>query len=223
MFRSMQIALSGWLLACVSGAQGKPDYHLPLPMPADRVADSYSIYSELLPGDAIEWGKVPRSVWLIEDTTKAVPLGSSCSDGGMMNPHQSIKAPAERAAEFGEVLADFDAHCHDRYALDASRFRLTLPVRLLDEQARNRFQSAVSGYVPPANDIMRAPATPDEFKGAAGMHSFTAVYFNHSHTLAITEVGMYCGGLCGNWSWVVLERTPAGWRILPWVHVVTFS
>jgi hypothetical protein len=94
---------------------------------------------------------------------------------------------------------------------------------LLDEEARKRYVSRVSGYMPQQNNIMQAPPTPDEFKGAAGMHSFTTVYFNSAHTLAMTEIGMYCGGLCGNWRWVVLERTNGQWHILPWVHVVSWS
>ena len=55
------------------------------------------------------------------------------------------------------------------------------------------------------------------------MHSFTTVYFNRAHTLAMTEIGMYCGGLCGNWRWVVLERTNGQWHILPWVHTAAWS
>jgi hypothetical protein len=195
----------------------------PVPMPQDRVADSYEIYSQLLPGNQIEWGNVPRSFWLLEDTTKAVSPDSPCATGGMMNPHKAIQAPQERQAEFAEVLADFDAHCHDRYQLEASKLRVELPVRLLDEEARKRYTSHVSGFVPPRNNIMQAPPTPDEFKGAAGMHSFTTVFFNRTRTLAITQIGMYCGGLCGNWRWVVLERTNGQWHILPWRGMVTFS
>jgi hypothetical protein len=195
----------------------------PLPMPQDRMADSYDIYSQLLPGDEIEWGKVPRSFWLMEDMTKAEPPDSTCATGGMMNPHKAIQAPQARQADFSEVLADFDAHCHDRYLLDASKFHVKLPVRLLDEAARKRFVSHVMGYMPPQNNIMQAPPTPEEFKGAAGMHSFTAVYFNRAHALAMTEIGMYCGGLCGNWRWVVLERRDAQWRILPWVRMSMMS
>jgi hypothetical protein len=173
----------------------------------------------LLPGNEIEWGNEPRSFWLLEDTTKAVPLDSPCATGGMMNPHKSIQVPQERQAEFAEVLADFDAHCHDRYLLEASKLRVKLPVRLLDEEGRKRYVSHVSGYIPPQNSsIMQAPPTPEEFKGAAGMHSFTTVFFNHAHTLAITEIGMYCGGTCGNWTWVVLERTNGQWHVLPWEH-----
>ena len=192
-------------------------------MPPDLAADSYEIYSQLLPNNQVEWSNEPRTQWLVEDTTKAAPPDSPCATGGMMNPHTAIQAPQARQTEFDEVLADFDARCHDRYQLDAAKLRVGLPVRLLDEEARQRFERGVSGYMPPKNNIMQAPPTPDEFKGAAGMHSFTAVYFNRAHALAMTEIGMYCGGLCGNWRWVVLERINGHWQILPWVRMVTFS
>jgi hypothetical protein len=195
----------------------------PLPMPQDRVADSYDIYSQLLPGDEIEWGNAPRSFWLVEDTTKAEPPDGPCATGSMINPHKAIQAPEPRQTDFAEALADFDAHCHDRYLLDASQFHVKLPVRLLDEEARKRYVSHVVGYMPPQNSIMQAPPTPDQFKGAAGMHSFTAVYFNRAHTLAMTEIGMYCGGLCGNWRWVVLECKNGQWQILPWVSMSIMS
>jgi hypothetical protein len=195
----------------------------PLTMPPDRVADTYAIYSQLLPGDEIEWGNAQRSFWLLEDTTKAEPPDSPCASGGVMNPHKAIRAQEPQQTEFAEALADFDSHCHDRYLLDASQFHLKLPVQLLDEEARTRYVSHVMGYLPPQNNIMQAPPTPDEFKGAAGMHSFTAVYFNRAHTLAITEIGMYCGGLCGNWRWVVLERKDGHWQTLPWVTAVMMS
>jgi hypothetical protein len=195
----------------------------PLPMPQDRVADSYDIYSQLLPGDEIEWGNVPRSFWLMEDTTKAEPPDSPCATGGFMNPHKAIRPEEPQQTEFDEVLADFDAHCHDQYLLDASQFHVKLPVRLLDEEARKRYVSHVMGYLPPQNNIMQASPTPEEFKGAAGMHSFTAVYFSHAHTLAMTQIGMYCGGTCGNWRWVVLERLNGQWQILPWVRMSAIS
>ncbi len=195
----------------------------PVPMPRDRAADSYEIYTQLLPGNQIEWGNVPRSFWLLEDTTKAVPPDSSCATSGGMNPHSAIQPPQPRKADFAEVLADFDEHCHDRYLLDASAFHLKLPVKLLDDDARKRYVSHVMHFMPPPDHIMQAPPTPDEFKGAAGMHSFTPVYFNPAHTLAMTEIGMYCGGLCGMWRWVVLERKDGQWQPLPWVRTYTIS
>ncbi len=187
------------------------------------MTESYEIYSKLLPGREIEWGNVPRAFWLLENTTKALPLDSSCKTAGMMNPHVAVRSPEPRQADFAEVLADYDAHCHDRYQLEATEFRLKVPVHLLDEDAQNRYRRQVAGYLPPKNNIMQAPPTPDEFKGAAGLHSFTAVYFNRAHTLAMTEIGMYCGGLCGNWRWVVLERSDGSWKILPWATMSAIS
>ena len=198
-------------------------YATPQTMPQGRAADSYAIYSDLLPGRQIEWGDVPRTFWLLEAATKAEPLDRSCATSGMMNPHEAIRAPEKDQTNLAEMLADFDKSCHERYQLDASRFRLKLPLRLLDEQGQKRYAGHVSGYLPPSNNIMQAPPTPEEFKGAAGLHSFTAVYFNHAHTMAMTEIGMYCGGLCGNWRWVVLQRSNGRWTILPWTGMTMMS
>jgi hypothetical protein len=224
--------LRGWAVGClftiavtvgVAQQATVPLQSKPLPMPHDLAADSYEIYSELLPGRQIEWGDAQRSFWLMEGTTKATPLDSPCAASGMMNPHKAIQAPQSQQTDFAEVLADFDRRCHDRYQLDASQFHLKLPIRLLDEAGQKRYVRRVSGYMPPRDSIMQAPPTPEEFKGAAGMHSFTAVYFNNAHTLAMTEIGMYCGSLCGNWSWVVLERKNGRWQTLPWAVMSTIS
>ncbi len=223
LFAAMTLAAAAGQQKSAEPGYAEPPYSAAQAMPSDRAAAAYAIYSQLLPGNHIEWGDAQRSFWALEAITKAEPLTEPCSTGGMMNPHRSVKPPQQRQAEFAELLTDYDAHCHDRYLLDASRFQLQLPVHLLDDAARQRYVNGVMHYLPPADDIMRAPATPDEFKGAAGMHSFTAVYFNHAHTLALTEIGMYCGGLCGNWKWVVLEQKEGVWRVLPWVYTYTIS
>jgi len=193
-------------------------------MPASLVADSYTIYQQVLPGSAIEWSNAKRTQWLLQDTTTAEPLTEACSNASMTGLHHAVTPPAPRKAEWDEVLADFDARCHERYKLDAVRFHQGIPVHLLDDAAQQRYWDGVRGFMPPANNIMQAPPTPDEFKGAAGLHSFSAVYFNRAHTLAAVYFGMGCGSLCGNWTWVVLEKQGDGTsRRLPWVTVTTFS
>ena len=209
--------------ACAAQQTKAPQYEAPRIMPQDRSTDSYTIYSDLLPGREIEWGNVPRTFWLLETATKAEPLESSCPTGGTMNPHKAIRAPEKDQTSFAEMLSDFDKSCHERYQLDAAKFHLKLPIRLLDDEGQKRYAGHVSGYMPPSDNIMQAPPTPEEFEGAAGLHSFTAVYFNDAHTMAMTEIGMYCGGLCGNWRWVVLERRNGRWTILPWTVMTMMS
>jgi hypothetical protein len=209
--------------AMLVGAQTQVVYSDAGMMPMERLADSYAIYQALLPSNSIEWSEVKRTQWLLQDETTAKPLASACEGSEMTGLSSSVAAPAERQAAWNEVLSDYAAHCHDRYKLNAAEFKLDVPVRLLDKEAQGRYWQGVSGFMPPKNNIMQAPPTPDDFKGAAGLHSFSAVYFNRDHTLAATYFGMGCGSLCGNWTWVVLEKTPTGWRRLPWVHTFTMS
>lgn len=180
----------------------------PVPMASDRMADSYAIYSQLLPSDAIEWGDAARTVWLVEDAT-VTQVG---------NPRKDIKAPAGREADLQALFEDYDRHKDEVISLAANGFHTDLPVRLADAAMQKRFQNPwVPGPAP--GTLVQTP----EFQHVAGMHSFSQVYFNPSHTLAMVYFGMYCGGLCGEWRWVVLERKDGKWVDAPWVHSFMMS
>ena len=189
-------------------------YAQPTPMPADRAEDSYAIYSQLLEGGPIEWRQVKRTRWLIEGTTTAIPLDAAChptsKNDPEMNPHVAVQAPEGRQAEWKEVLADYDQHCHEVIQLDQDRFKTGLPVHLLNADDKRSI----------AKDPLNPPAA---FANGAGLHSFSEVFFNANHTLALVEQGMWCGSLCGNWMWVVLERKGDRWEMLPWVRTFVIS
>jgi hypothetical protein len=192
-----------------------PRFAQPMPMPEDRAQDSYAIYSQLLKSGPIEWRNVSRKQWLIEATTNAIPLEVACHPASginsvEMNPHNAVEAPKDRQTEWNEVLTDYDRHCHDVIQLDLESFRTELPVRLLNGEDKQGFMK----------DPERPPA---EFADGAGLHRFTEVFFNANHTLALVEQGMWCGSLCGNWTWVVLERRDGRWQMLPWVSMSAVS
>jgi hypothetical protein len=213
--RTLTLLLACLGLAAQLSAQlgGTPRFAPPMPMPGDRAEDSYAIYSQLLKSGPVEWRDAPRRQWLIEDTTNAIPLDVAChpkADSIGMNPHDAVKAPDDRQTGWNEVLADYDRHCHDVIQLDLESFRIELPVRLLNAEDKRSFT--------------KDPGTPPaEFAGGAGLHRFTQVFFNANHTLALVEQGMWCGSLCGNWAWVVLERREGRWQALPWVHTFSVS
>jgi hypothetical protein len=204
------------LAAQLSGQpSATPRFAQPMPMPGNRAQDSYAIYSHLLKSGPIEWRNADRKQWLIEDTTNAIPLDVACHPASEimsaeMNPHDAVEAPKDRQNEWGEVLADYDQHCHDVIQLDLESFRTELPVRLLNAEEQRGF----------TKDPAKPPA---EFADGAGLHRFTEVFFNANHTLALVEQGMWCGSLCGNWTWVVLERKEGRWQTLPWVHTFAVS
>jgi len=224
MSRCMALILTIASTISICAAQNEVKYADEQEMPASLVEDSYAIFQMVLPSNAIEWSDVKRTQWLLSDTTTAVPLKADCNGEGAMDIRRSVTPPDSRQSEWNEVLSDFDVRCHERYKLDGSRFHEAVPVHLLDDAAQKRYWSGVSGFKPPSNNIMQAPPTPDDFKGAAGLHSFSGVYFNRAHTLAAVYFGMGCGSLCGNSTWVVLEKQSDGtWQRLRWVHSMTFS
>jgi hypothetical protein len=189
-----------------------------MPMPGDRAEESYTIYSQLLKSGPIEWRDAKRTQWLVEDATNATPLELPCtptSEAGAttMNPHEAVEAPVDRQAEWDEILADYDQHCHDVIELDPYSFKTELPVRLLNTEEKDRFMGSMESQIQP----------PSEFANGAGLHRFTEVFFNANHTLALVEEGMWCGGSCGNWTWVALERKDDRWEMLPWVRMAAGS
>jgi hypothetical protein len=209
------------LVTSLSGqSAGATRFAEPAPMPVDRVKDSYAIYSQLLKSGPIEWRNVSRKQWLIEELTNAMPLDVSCGPAanhtgmnrhtGGIEPHTAVQAPADRKAQWNELLADYDRHCHDVIELNRQSFQTELPVHLLSAEDKQSY----------LRDTRQPPA---EFANGAGLHRFSEVFFNADHTLALVEQGMRCGGLCGNWTWVVLELKDGQWETLPWVHTFMVS
>lgn len=213
-------AVSIMCLGLTAQTPVSPNYADPVPMPQDREDDSYVIYAQLLKSGPIEWRTVSRKQWLLEATTNAMALDVSCGPVaehpgmnrrfGGMEPHTAIQAPAERQTEWNEVLADYDRHCHDVIQLDVADLKTEIPVRLLNEDEKRLYRQ-------------NSEKPMDEFAEGAGLHRFTEVYFNAHHTLALVEQGMWCGMLCGNWTWVALEKKNGQWKMLPWSHMTMMS
>jgi hypothetical protein len=201
----------------------------PMEIPADRQADSYAIYFQLLPKGQIEGAEWKRSLWLVEDTTlAAVPAGQPCDPGtGALslgfNPHRAIQPPADREAEFRSLLADFDAHCHESFEFSADQLHTSLPVRLADAATQKRFEAATVAIQKADAAFIDTSARDDEFAGVAAIHTFSEVYFTPDHHLAMVYTSMWCGGQCGMSRWVVLERKDGQWNLLPWVSSFTVS
>lgn len=189
----------------------------PIPMPQDRAADSYRIYSVLLPVGVLADPGWPRDLWLLSDTTVSiVPADQSCmtdNAGGLdMNPHVAIEAPADRQADFTELLQDFDARCHERIHLTADSFHLVVPLRLLNQAEQDEFiQSRFDPNAGAEGDALTA-----HYKGAPGLSRFSQVYFNAHHTVAMVYANDWCGGLCAQSYWQVVGIEDGVWKRLNW-------
>ena len=183
-------------------------------MHPDRAADSYAIYSKLLPFD--EPGRHPKE-FLVEDATMDVvqadqPCRTEPQSGlaarfdMSMNPHIAVHPTEGSKQDFEEILEDFDARCHDRVLLGSDGWKASAPVRLLTPAEQKEFESSRTGGSDPDG----------KYKGATTLYSFSEVYFNKQRTVALVYASDWCGLLCAQGSWVAFGLENGEWKQLRW-------
>jgi len=164
---------------------------------AARRADVYAIYSLLLANPQTSHGPDDNQIYFIADTTVPGTPREPC-----------VRAPAEAAARFAEVMADYERRKDTPSTLERA-FQISKPYRLLKGDG-------VEEFVATQRDP-RAPKVTDLFR-------LTDVYFDRNRTLALTAISTWCGSLCAMYQWKVLERTAEGqWQEMPWVGCFTVA
>jgi hypothetical protein len=215
----MRIAVLALLLPAALCGQNKTPAPAVIPMPSNRAVDSYIIYSSLIPLGETANKDWPHDLWLVKDATiTVVPPDQPCRPkpktvnaarfDSTMNPHIAVHPPDDRKPDFAEILEDFDAHCHDSVALSPSPtlWQTGAPVHLLTPAEQQAFR-----------DVRNTRAeTPPKYKGAAALYSFSEVYFNARHTVALVYATHWCGGLCGQGMWIALALENGHWKQLHW-------
>ena len=197
----------------------------PIPMPSDRAGASYRIYSMLMPVGELGGRDWPHGLWLLADTTVTLvqpdqPCIPEGSEPVGMNPHVALQPPPDQAQDYAELLEDFDRHCHDRILLTAEPFKVAVPLRVLTKQEQDEFM-ATRFAVPGANKV--DPAVALKYEGAPGLSSFSEVYFNAHHTVAMVYGWGWCGGLCGQGFWSVFALKDGEWKSLRWNSSIVMS
>ena len=190
--------------------------HPVVSMPIDRAVDSYQIYSSLIPVGQTADKHWPHSFYVVRETTvPVVPEGQPCWEprtgadndyNWSGNPHLAVHPPADRAQDFQEILNDFDAHCHQRVRLMAGAFSTPAPVRILSPEEQDEFRAALL----PGSTAM------EKYRGAPALYSFSQVYFNNRHTVALVYASQSCGSLCGEGAWHAFALEGGHWKALHW-------
>lgn len=193
----------------------------PIPMPSWRAAHSYQIYSQLMLARASS--RAPDEFWLIQDATvTAVRPNEPCHTDPKvsdkysinMNPHVAVHPPQYYEQDFREILADFDAHCHETVTLDASLFDTPIPVRLLNSTQQDQFRA--THYPAPGTMTPELASAAAQFRGATALYAFSEVYFNAHQTVALVYATHWCGMLCGGGGWVAFALEDGNWKRLNW-------
>lgn len=170
-----------------------------IPMPPERVADSYAIYSLLMPGDT--FSAMPNEQnqrWAIADTTVSI-----ADMNPAVPPQGQLKAPPDNAKAFQHVLRDFEARKYQRVQL-TQNLHVDHPYELFNDAQINEFRNARTSIN--ADSDQQA-----KYDGYPGVTFFSQVFFNSNQTAALVYMNNWCANLCNAGQWFYLEKHGGRW------------
>ncbi len=166
--------------------------------------DAYQVFSALL---AHPQSSVPANTRIIEQET--VPHLQDPSDKFPEGPEACIFPDV--ALKFKEAIADYNRINQKRWLLQRN-FPTDDPYELV-----------TSDTLKVLFDHGDWDAFYKRYPGSSGIISLSAVGFNHDKTRAVLYGGKSCGGLCGSWSFELLEKVDGKWKTVPGVSCHTVS
>lgn len=153
------------------------------------VTDAYRIYSLLLPYQE-SYGFAKGTLIIQEETVSTRDGAEPC-------------VTPEAATRFKDAITDYKRLNRKPWLLQR-RFEIEKPYELV------------------SSDTIRALFGEGGWNGfykrhpdSGGYIIMSAVGFNKEKTLAIVYTGSSCGGLCGRWSFHLLEKIDGNWKQVP--------
>ncbi|GGG95887.1 hypothetical protein [Silvibacterium dinghuense] len=169
------------------------------PIPAERAADTYAIYSLLLPGEPFR-SLPPDQVkqWAIADTTVSIDDMNPA-----IPPDGQLKAPPDSPRGFNEALSDYQRRRHQRFQL-TRQFQLSHDYALFTA-------SQVADY----RNLRTHPAMGSDFaskyQGIPGITFVSQVFFDSTQSAGLVYVHNWCTNLCAAGQWVYVEKQNGTW------------
>jgi hypothetical protein len=205
----------------------------PIPIPPDRVADTYAIFSLLIP--LLQDGQPcscchtghpkKKKGYLVPDTTAdpshdAFPQTPVAQTKPPMPPGQAFFAhmdpmdvPDDQMAQFREAVADYISRIGERVRLEP-KFNLPLNYQLMDSKQLDEYTKTLPPHV--ANTSR--PWPPDcklvkKYKGWGPLSWMSEVYFDRARTLGLVSAAAGNGCMV---NWYAFEKRDGQWRKAAW-------
>src|SRR4051812_5972988 len=164
----------------------------------------YAVFDAVLDGLFQDDGKKALPRYVLGDSTQ---VGTSAYEPSGEAYLRSQFGPS-LAPILDATIADYTIRSKARVPLDASAFRARGRIDLLNRTIADSFRT-----VPPSPRSYWS-AFYARYPGSKGYISFSLPGYDASRTHALLSYGHGCGGLCGDWGFVLLERRGNTWVIL---------
>lgn len=170
-------------------------------MPADRAADSYAIYSMLMPGQVFSsMAPDQNRQWAIAEVTV-----NEQDRNPAIPPQGQLKAPPDHVQAFNEAVGDYQANRFVRVQLTQKPLKVDHSFVLLAPDQVDALRAAKTS--PTATSEEQT-----QWAGYPGITFFSEVYFDTHHTAALVFMNDWCSHLCAAGSWVYLEKQGGRWQ-----------
>jgi len=157
------------------------------------VEEAYQIYSLLLPQEE-SYGFAKGRLVIQQDTAQKHQAHSSCLTD-------------EAANKFRDAISDFD-RLESKSWLLQRKFQIAKPYILANSDMIGRvFRQLPGGW----DSFYKL------YPDSGGYLIMSPVEFNRDKTQAIVYTGSSCGGVCGRWSFHLLEKVQGKWKEAPGV------
>jgi hypothetical protein len=162
-------------------------------------ADSYAIYSLLMPGVPFQgMSSTQAQRFAIAGTTVSIEQMNPA-----IPPDGQLQPPPNNAQAFREAVQDFRSRRYERIPLE-HKINVDRPYTLLTADDVAELKSALAG-IDPGSQLQ------DKWAGYPGITFFSEVYFNTAHTAALVYMNNFCANLCANGQWIYLEKNGDHW------------
>lgn len=170
-----------------------------IPMPPDRAADSYAIYSVLMPGAPFDsLTTLQNQRWAIADTTVNITdMDPAVPPDGQLNP------PDDHPKSFHEAVMDYETRKYQRVQL-TQQLHLAQPYDLMNADRVAELRRAKTA-VDAGSELQ------EKYANYPGVTFFSQVFFNAGHTAALVYMNNWCANLCMEGRWIYLEKQGASW------------
>lgn len=190
------IAALLFLLTAEVVAQGGPAVQS---MTLDRAANSYAIYSLLMPGVPFSSMSPDQAAhWAIADTTVSITQMNP-----RIAPDSELQPPPDNAQGFHEAVQDFRTRRYERVLLER-HFHLDRDYKLVTAGDVAELRNTLAG-IDPGSQLK------DKWAGYPGITFFSEVYFDSKQAAALVYMNNFCANLCANGQWIYLERQGKQW------------
>jgi hypothetical protein len=170
-----------------------------LDMPSDRAADSYAIYSLLMPGDPFKSMPPEQNQrWAIADTTVSI-----ADMNPAIPPEGQLQPPDDHPKRFHEAVHDFDTRKYQHIQL-TQQFQLSQTYTLLTSDQVAEFRKARAS-IDPGSELQA------KYTGYPGITFFSQVFFSSNHNAALVYMNNWCTNLCAQGQWIYLEKHGGNW------------